>query len=49
MKTIEEIQEGKIEEGYKELVEYQNKNKDDLSLYFLTLIDIKNHLNIVRY
>ena len=47
MKTIEEIQEllqeGKIEEGYKELVEYQNKNKDDLSLYFLTLIDIKYH------
>ena len=44
MKTIKEInellQEGKTEEAYKEVTEYYNAKKDEVSLLYLTLLDL---------
>lgn len=44
MKTLQEIrqllEDGNIEEAYKELQEYQETKKDEISLFYLTLLDL---------
>ena len=54
MKTIQEInellQEGKTEEAYKEVTEYYNVKKDDVSLLYLTLLDLDfNYYTLPNY
>ena len=44
MKTIRDIeqllQEGRVDEAYKELKEFNETNKDEVSFLYLTLLDL---------
>ena len=51
MKTIEELknllQEGNIEEAYAGFKEYYKVNNDEISLYYISMIDINYNLDKV--